>query len=116
MSSDQKQTQQKDSQQQGDEQQGDRAMTEKPEVQEEHKKVAKEMMKEYDEDRPTVAMPGSDGTVAGTAVSDWLDDDGNPKYSDESKSDSGGKDDGGPDDGGPDDGGPDDGGRDVKDS
>jgi hypothetical protein len=106
MSSDQKQTQQKDSQQQGDEQQGDRAMTEKPEVQEEHKKVAKEMMKEYDEDRPTVAMPGSDGTVAGTAVSDWLDDDGNPKYSDESKSDSGGKDDGGPDDGG----------RDVKDS
>ena len=30
-------------------------------------------------------MPGSDDTVAGTAVADWLDDDGNPKYGDESK-------------------------------
>jgi hypothetical protein len=69
-------------------QQDDRQMTDKPEVKEEHKKVAKEMMKEYDEDRPTVKMPGSDGTVAGTAVADWLDEDGNPKFSDESKGDS----------------------------
>jgi hypothetical protein len=69
-------------------QQDDREMTEKPEVTEEHKKVAKEMMKEYDEDRPTVKMPGSEGTVAGTAVADWLDEDGNPKFSDESKGDS----------------------------
>ena len=45
------------------------------------------MRKEYDEDRPTVTMPGSDGTVAGTAVNEWLDDDGNPKYGDQSKGD-----------------------------
>ena len=51
------------------------------------------MMKEYDEDRPTVTMPGSDGTVSGTAVADWLDDDGNPKYGDESKGEGDSKDD-----------------------
>jgi hypothetical protein len=42
---------------------------------------ADEILKDYDEDdRPTVVLPGSHGTVSGTAVSDWLDDDGNPKY------------------------------------
>ena len=50
------------------------------------------MRKEYDEDRPTVTMPGSDNTVAGTAVNEWLDDDGNPKFGDQSKD--GAKDDG----------------------
>ena len=44
------------------------------------------MRKEYVEERPTVIMPGSGGTVAGTAVNEWLDDDGNPKYGDESES------------------------------
>ena len=66
-------------------QRDDREITQKPEVTDEHKKVAKEMMKEYDEDRPTVKMPGSEGTVAGTAVADWLDEDGNPKFADESE-------------------------------
>ena len=33
----------------------------------------------------TVAMPGSDGTVAGTAISEWLDDEGNPKYGEQSE-------------------------------
>ncbi len=28
-------------------------------------------------DRKTVILPGSDGTISGTAVNDWLDDDGN---------------------------------------
>lgn len=37
------------------------------------------MAKAY-EDRPTVVLPGSHGTVAGTAVGEWLDEDGNPKY------------------------------------
>ena len=87
MASEQQQTQEQDSQQQDD-----RPRTEKPEVTEEHKKKAKEMRKEYDEDRPTVTMPGSDNTVAGTAVNDWLDDDGNPKYGDQSKDEA--KDDG----------------------
>jgi hypothetical protein len=43
------------------------------------KKAAKKMAKAY-EDRPTVVLPGSHGTVAGTAVGEWLDEDGNPKY------------------------------------
>lgn len=43
------------------------------------KSKAMEMVKEYQDDRPTVTMPGSDGTVAGTAVNEWLDDDGNPE-------------------------------------
>ena len=48
--------------------------TEKPEVTDEHKKTAKEMARVYDEDRPTSTLPGSDGTVSGTAVTDWVDD------------------------------------------
>jgi hypothetical protein len=36
-------------------------------------------MKAY-EDRPTLVLPGSGGTISGTAVNDWLDEDGNPKY------------------------------------
>ncbi|MGU3498107.1 hypothetical protein [Mycobacterium sp. C31M] len=35
---------------------------------------------DYDEPRPTAVLPGSNGTVTGTAVNDWLDDDGNPIY------------------------------------
>ena len=61
--------------------------TEKPEVTDEHKEKAKEMRKDYEEDRPTISMPGTDGAVSGTAVNDWVDDDGNPKFSDESKTD-----------------------------
>ena len=63
----------------------DGGLDEKPEPNEEHKEKAKEMAKEYDDDRPTVAMPGSDGTVAGTAISEWLDDEGNPKYGEQSE-------------------------------
>ncbi|MGH3675182.1 MAG: hypothetical protein ACRDU5_05490 [Mycobacterium sp.] len=69
-------------------------MTEKPEVKEEHKQAAKEIAEEYDEARPTVKLPGSEGTVAGTAVADWLDDEGNPKYGDQSKGEGETKDDG----------------------
>lgn len=58
--------------------------TEKPEVTDEHKEKAKEMRKDYEEERETVTMPGTDGAVSGTAVNDWIDDDGNPKFSDES--------------------------------
>lgn len=55
--------------------------TEKPEVTDEHREQAREMRKDYEEDRPTVKMPGTDGAVAGTAVNEWIDDDGNPKFS-----------------------------------
>lgn len=60
-------------------------LTEKPEVTEEHKAKAKEMHEVYEQDRPTVTMPGTDGAVSGTAINDWLDDGGNPKFSDTSK-------------------------------
>ena len=32
------------------------------------------MAKAYDEDRPTSTLPGSGGTVSGTAVTDWVDE------------------------------------------
>jgi hypothetical protein len=52
----------------------------KPKVTEEHREKAKEMAKAYDDDRPTIGLPGSSNTVSGQAVSDWVDDDGNPKF------------------------------------
>lgn len=58
---------------------------EKPEPDESAKEKAAEMMVAY-QDRPTVVLPGSGGAVSGTAVNDWLDEDGNPKYSDEADS------------------------------
>lgn len=51
----------------------------KTEPNDEAKAKAKEMAKAYDE-RPTAVLPGSNGTITGTAVNDWLDDDGNPIY------------------------------------
>ena len=57
--------------------------TEKPEVTDEHREKAKEMAKEYEDDRPTVTLPGSDGTVSGTDVADWTDKDGNKIVSDD---------------------------------
>lgn len=58
----------------------DAKITEKPEITDEHRAAAKEMRKEYEEDRPTIVMPGTGGTVAGTAVNDWVDDNGDPKF------------------------------------
>ena len=42
------------------------------------------MAKAYEE-RPTAVLPGSNRTVTGTAVNDWLDDEGNPIYVDDNK-------------------------------
>jgi hypothetical protein len=63
-------------------------LTEKPPVTDEHRAKAKQMKEAYEEDRPTVTMPGTDNAVAGTAVNEWLDDDGNPKFSESSKDES----------------------------
>jgi hypothetical protein len=74
------QKQQSDSQEQqqsdsGDQQKNESGqMTEKPEVTDEAKEKAKEMAKEYDDDLQTTTLPGSDGTVSGTAITDWVDD------------------------------------------
>ena len=73
MSADQQQTQGQNSQEQEQDEQG-RKLTPKPEITEEHKEKAKEMAKSYDEDRPTSTLPGSEGTVSGTAVTEWLDE------------------------------------------
>jgi hypothetical protein len=54
----------------------------KPEPDKEDKEKAAEMMTAY-VDRPTLVLPGSGGAISGTAVNDWLDDDGNPKYADD---------------------------------
>jgi hypothetical protein len=51
-----------------------------PHVTEENRKEAERVMKSYDDTRPTVTLPGTGGTVSGTAVSDWVDDEGNPIY------------------------------------
>jgi hypothetical protein len=53
-------------------------VTEKPEPSEDDKKKAAETMTAY-QDRPTLVLPGTGGMVSGTAVNDWLDEDGNPK-------------------------------------
>jgi hypothetical protein len=55
-------------------------LAEKPEVDESAKEKAKEMRKAYNDDIETAVLPGSGGTVTGTAVNDWLDDEGNPKF------------------------------------
>jgi hypothetical protein len=52
---------------------------ENPEPDQEAKAEAAKMMTAY-EDRPTLVLPGSGKTIAGTAVDDWLDEDGNPKF------------------------------------
>ncbi|MCV7343073.1 hypothetical protein [Mycolicibacterium rhodesiae] len=52
---------------------------EKPVPDDNAKAKAKEMMTAY-EDRPTAVLPGSDNTVTGTAVNDWLDEEGQPIY------------------------------------
>lgn len=60
-------------------------MTEAPEVTDEHKEKAAEMRKSYDDTRSTAVMPGTDRTITGTAVNEWLDDEGNPKFGDDKK-------------------------------
>ena len=49
-------------------------LTEKPEVTDDAKAKAKEMAKEYDDSRQSTTLPGSGGTVSGTAVSEWVDE------------------------------------------
>jgi hypothetical protein len=53
---------------------------EKPELSDEGKEEVKQMREAYDDDRPTAVLPGTDNTITGVAVNEWLDDDGNPKF------------------------------------
>jgi hypothetical protein len=54
--------------------------SETPQLSEEGRQKVKQMMEAYDDDRPTAVMPGSHKTITGTAVNEWLDDEGNPKF------------------------------------
>ncbi|HEV7361252.1 MAG TPA: hypothetical protein VGN92_09175 [Mycobacterium sp.] len=65
---------------------GDQQLTEKPEPDDDAKGKAAEMMTAY-EDKPTLVLPGSGGAVSGTAIGAWLDDDGNPKNSEDADRD-----------------------------
>lgn len=62
----------------GADQEDGQQLTEKPEPDEDDKKEAAKMMEAY-EDKPTIVLPGTGGSVSGTAVNDWLDEDGNPR-------------------------------------
>jgi hypothetical protein len=55
--------------------------SDRPELSEEGEEEVKRMASAY-EDRPTAVMPGTDKTITGTAVHEWLDDEGNPKFGD----------------------------------
>lgn len=57
-------------------------LTEKPEVTDEHHEKAKEMAKAYEDDRPTIGLPGTSNTVSGQAVNEWVEEDGSPKFGD----------------------------------
>jgi hypothetical protein len=53
---------------------------EKFELSDEGKEKVRQMQAAYDDDRQTAVLPGTDGTITGVAVNEWLDDDGNPKF------------------------------------
>lgn len=69
-------------------------LTEKPEPDEDDKEEAAKMMEAY-KDKPTIVLPGTGGSVSGTAVNEWLDKDGNPKHEVAEGTDSQAKDDDG---------------------
>jgi hypothetical protein len=58
----------------------ERTSSETPELSEEGKKEVRRMTEAYDDERRTAVMPGTDRTITGTAVNEWLDDEGNPKF------------------------------------
>jgi hypothetical protein len=58
-----------------------------PELSEEGQEKVRQMMASYEDDRPTAVLPGTDGTITGVAVNEWLDDDGNPKFGKEKQQD-----------------------------
>jgi hypothetical protein len=53
---------------------------EMPELSEEGKEKVRQMQEAYDDDRPTAVLPGTNNTITGVAVNEWLDDEGNPKF------------------------------------
>ena len=60
---------------------------ETPELSDEGKEQVDQMQQAYNDDRPTAVLPGTDGTITGVAINEWLDDDGNPKFGKDKKQD-----------------------------
>jgi hypothetical protein len=60
-----------------------------PELSEEGKEEVRKIQATYDDDRPTAVLPGTDATITGVAVNEWIDDDGNPKFGKEKQEDAG---------------------------
>ncbi len=58
----------------------DSDQTDTPELSDEGKEKVRQMQQAYKDDRRTAVLPGTDGTITGVAVNEWLDDDGNPKF------------------------------------
>jgi hypothetical protein len=50
------------------------------ELSDEGKQQVEQMQAAYDDDRQTAVLPGTDGTITGVAINEWLDDEGNPKF------------------------------------
>jgi hypothetical protein len=73
----------------GDEQE---TSSDTPELSDEGKEKVAQMMQAYDDERPTAVLPGTDGTITGVAVNEWLDDDGNPKFGKDEQQEDAGKD------------------------
>ena len=76
----------------GDEQQsnGDEQKTPSADdLSDEGKEKVEQMQQAYDDDRPTAVLPGTDNTITGVAVNEWLDDDGNPKFGKDEEKDRG---------------------------
>ena len=55
------------------------ASSDTPELSEEGREKVHRMAAAY-EDRETATLPGTDNTITGTAINEWLDDEGNPKF------------------------------------
>ncbi|MCU1698124.1 MAG: hypothetical protein JWR34_4187 [Mycobacterium sp.] len=58
-----------------------------PEVLPKHREQAHKMAESYRDDRPTTVLPGSDGMISGTAISDWVDKDGNSAFAQQTDTD-----------------------------
>ena len=63
--------------------------SETPELSDEGKQEVEQMQAAYDDDRQTAVLPGTDGTITGVAINEWLDDDGNPKFGNDKQQDDG---------------------------
>jgi hypothetical protein len=64
---------------------------ETPELSDEGKKEVEQMQQAYEDDRQTAVLPGTDGTITGVAINEWLDDDGNPKFGKDEQQEDGDK-------------------------